>query len=1070
MKSSSSSPTSANNGLPPDIHQAIADLQQLELRHTDAERMKGLGNKHMANKDYDQAYQAYSAAIRLSPTGPQSHVFYSNRAAASLSLKQYEEAAADARRSVALQPSFGKAYARLGQALYFCKDYEGAVAAYEEALRHDETAENAVTWSYLAKAKAKLEKQRARQQQHQQQHSPTKQHHRQGGISPREILSSPEEEYEESPKLGGEKSRRQPSFAGVMEGLHDEFVAEQQKQVQGKTSPPSSSSSHSPQKQSPSSYSPQKKSSPTPTNYDPLDHFYRKGNFHLSRKEFEMARNDFTSALNLLEDEVQVDKHILYRLYYNRASALISLNRYEEACEDAQAAVTLFPDSHEAYSALGRSLYFLQDYEGAITSFTESFALNPDDANGQNVLDKAYLEKAKEELAKLQPSPPSPSSLVERSPVDLSTKSASPKSASPHRGALGTVPKLRPPRFVPREEAMSSTPNVPPMPKSWPSQSAKSDTFLVGPERTVFVFEGVIGIKLNRGTDGFVRVISTNVVSPDDPQLARREGTFFAGAVLREAAGVDLRRPITNVMWGDTVTLMKIAKRPITFVIAKEFSEPPTSVQEELAKAQLDEMERIMMRKPDVGGEKFVMPSPAMGEESVKVFMGRYALQELHIRDARSLADDTSEEETEGMDVEEEHLPSSKIPEHEVDGLYPAAEADEGAKTEGVDADANEPDRESSSEKQETEEIIEEKEIESVRSPVNPPSMSQADDGAACASSERGEAFHDEENGDSSTTFARHSTSEMMTPADRAVSERDREAQQLGGEILFDVDIAKTSSPHQTPINYGWTKHRWLSTSSIRSLRHCGMITKVSRGALWGEKYESLMMAVFENPNLIVLCRRPRNVAEIKRLLELPVGVKVEMKKESFWVVETVVDPAACKLRLSNWTTATSLHEREPTSENPSPQRHISCYELITPAEVLLLSVLPSSTLRSETSLTRRSSSQGEHENADEGEESEEFLETCLWETMLSQALLHSYESPAMQLDPSWRHQVILGTLHSHVVTADDFLLRRALEAISDAAGKSKNFVDIDVLDECGFTALHYACSRRNHAAVNSLG
>jgi hypothetical protein len=41
------------------------------------------------------------AALRLSPAGPQSHVYFSNRAAALLSMKKFHEAIEDSERSLA---------------------------------------------------------------------------------------------------------------------------------------------------------------------------------------------------------------------------------------------------------------------------------------------------------------------------------------------------------------------------------------------------------------------------------------------------------------------------------------------------------------------------------------------------------------------------------------------------------------------------------------------------------------------------------------------------------------------------------------------------------------------------------------------------------------------------------------------------------------------------------------------------------------------------------------------------------------------------------------------------------
>ena len=118
------------------------------------------------------------------------------------------------------------------------------------------------------------------------------------------------------------------------------------------------------------------------------------------------------------------------------------------------------------------------------------------------------------------------------------------------------------------------------MPKAWPQQTPRSPTaLLVGPERPVTFLSEALGIKLNRGTDGIVRVMS---VTPDTAASPiARQGKIEVGDIVREAAGVDVRRPITNIMWGDTVALIKMAPRPITLVVAKELSEVPGFVMEE---------------------------------------------------------------------------------------------------------------------------------------------------------------------------------------------------------------------------------------------------------------------------------------------------------------------------------------------------------------------------------------------------------------------------------------------------------------------------------------------------------
>ena len=123
----------------------------------EAERLKNVGNAHMQHKDYPAAAAAYTQALRLSPTGPNSHVYFSNRAAALLSMKQFQEAIADSERSLALKPNYGKAHARLGLAHFLLGDYKQAIKAYTVALKYE--PENKSSQSYLEKATKRLAKQ-----------------------------------------------------------------------------------------------------------------------------------------------------------------------------------------------------------------------------------------------------------------------------------------------------------------------------------------------------------------------------------------------------------------------------------------------------------------------------------------------------------------------------------------------------------------------------------------------------------------------------------------------------------------------------------------------------------------------------------------------------------------------------------------------------------------------------------------------------------------------------------------------------------------------------------------------
>jgi hypothetical protein len=230
-------------------------------------------------------------------------------------------------------------------------------------------------------------------------------------------------------------------------------------------------------------------------------------------------------------------------------------------------AVAIDPNFAEAYSVLAKSHFYSREYADAVEAFENcTKCLRP--GEGLSGFDLAYLNKARGALAEEEAS-------TSRSTSREETEGA-PRRSRP-------IQKLKPPRFVSREELVASTPNLPPMPKAWPQQTPGSPSILrVGPEREVVFFSESMGIKLNRGPDGIVRVISVAPFAPSSP--IAREGDVYVGDVVREAAGVDMRRPITNVMWGDTVALVKLAPRPVTLIVAMEESPLPPAVREELSK------------------------------------------------------------------------------------------------------------------------------------------------------------------------------------------------------------------------------------------------------------------------------------------------------------------------------------------------------------------------------------------------------------------------------------------------------------------------------------------------------
>ena len=119
-----------------------------------ADEYKDSGNAYMKNKKYEEALHEYNLAIEISADGPNSHIYYSNRAAAHCYLGQYAEAAYDCRKSIELNDSYEKAYSRYGLSLFFLGEYELSIDAYRKSL--DLAPDNKASLSYLAKAKTRL--------------------------------------------------------------------------------------------------------------------------------------------------------------------------------------------------------------------------------------------------------------------------------------------------------------------------------------------------------------------------------------------------------------------------------------------------------------------------------------------------------------------------------------------------------------------------------------------------------------------------------------------------------------------------------------------------------------------------------------------------------------------------------------------------------------------------------------------------------------------------------------------------------------------------------------------------
>ena len=457
---------------------AVLDLAELEQLQEEAERMKGLGNKHMAAQEYTRAYNAYSAALQLSPVGPSSHVFLSNRAASLLSLKRYSAAAVDARRAVALAPTFGKAHARLGQALYFLKQYKGAVEAYEDALKYEEEdgygGNNAVTRAYLQKAREKLAKQEEKERK------------KRAGVAVAEEAAGDGDETTAFGAMSVVTDKEGVGLASGMRASNNERINSVARNGQNQLSLQTLSIDED-REMHPANLTvatgpmggpaqrrvePQSVHAPAPPIHTDVDiaasdtggpdpdfdealRLQKRATWFLSHKQYRSAVDEFTAALFLVPD----DPILSPQLHTGRAHALNGLERFQSAENDALYALKIIvrdreedASAAEAYSVLGKSLYYAKDYRGAVEALDECERVWMKIGGKLSVFDEAYLDQAHDALdAGLGIDHDDGASIGGgKSVVSYGVKSV--VSCVKEGRTISNIPKLKPPRFVSREE------------------------------------------------------------------------------------------------------------------------------------------------------------------------------------------------------------------------------------------------------------------------------------------------------------------------------------------------------------------------------------------------------------------------------------------------------------------------------------------------------------------------------------------------------------------------------------------------------------------------------------------
>lgn len=305
-----------------DKESVISSTVQNPMDLEEAEKLKTKGNTHMQRKEYQEAANCYTEALKLSPSGLNSHVYFSNRAAAMISMKRFQEAIEDSERSLALRPDYGKAHARLGLAHFLLENFRQAMEAYTVALKYE--PDNKSSQNYLEKAAKRLAESNELSD---------------GVIHTSYSVVS---EWDKSSKHGEE--RQSKHYAGAERySVADEKEAEKYKD---------------------------------------------KGNLCVKTRDYSGALDAYTKAIQLCPNGSNT--HVYYS---NRAAALCYLERYAEAEKDSLKSLDLNPNYGKAHARLGLSRFFLQDYQGAVASYTAALEHDPG-----NVASRSYLAKAQEKL------------------------------------------------------------------------------------------------------------------------------------------------------------------------------------------------------------------------------------------------------------------------------------------------------------------------------------------------------------------------------------------------------------------------------------------------------------------------------------------------------------------------------------------------------------------------------------------------------------------------------------------------------------------------------------------------
>ncbi|KAI5299880.1 hypothetical protein KEM55_001268, partial [Ascosphaera atra] len=97
----------------------------------ESDNFKSQGNAALSRKDYAAAINFYSKALEIAPGNP---IYLSNRAAAYSASGDHQKAVDDAKAATESDPTYVKAYSRLGLAQFALGNPKEAMEAYQKGI------------------------------------------------------------------------------------------------------------------------------------------------------------------------------------------------------------------------------------------------------------------------------------------------------------------------------------------------------------------------------------------------------------------------------------------------------------------------------------------------------------------------------------------------------------------------------------------------------------------------------------------------------------------------------------------------------------------------------------------------------------------------------------------------------------------------------------------------------------------------------------------------------------------------------------------------------------------------